>query len=162
MQAQESVFLRNSLISFENYWSSLVVLIKMTERVVGQREHDREKEGEWALEPFFKISEEEEYVNLFKTDLCCLKGRPETILSFQEWPEGRACRVSNAESALTQWPLVAGHFLVSCLLLPPSAAFGCFIPVCQLLVSWFCPFRDLFWFCCPFSALAQRAYKLAF
>lgn len=46
MQAQESVFLRNSLISFENYWSSLVVLIKMTERVVGHREHDREKEGE--------------------------------------------------------------------------------------------------------------------
>lgn len=140
----------------------LAVLIKMTERVVGQREPDREKEGEWALEPFFQISEEEEYVTLFKAELCYLKGRPETILRFQEWAEGRPCRVSNAELALTQWPLVAGHFLVSCLLLPPLAVFGYFIPVCQLFVSWFCLFRDLFSFCRPFSALAQWAYKLAF
>lgn len=147
---------------FENYWSRLVVLIKMTERVVGQREPDREKEGEWALEPFLRISEEEGYVTLFKAELCCLKGRPGTILRFPEWAEGRPCRVSNAELTLTQWPLVAGHFLVSCLLLPPSAAFGYFIPVCQLFVSWFCPFRDLFSFCRPFSALAQWAYELAF
>lgn len=40
--------------------------------------------------------------------------------------------LSNADLALTHWPPVAGHVPLPCLLLLPSAAFGCFIPVSTL------------------------------
>lgn len=91
------MFRKDSLCAawFENYWSRSIVLMKMGERVVVQREID--KEGEGVLEPFVQISEEEEYVNPSTAELCWLNWRQENFLSFQG--------LSKADSLLMHWPV---------------------------------------------------------
>ena len=102
------------------------------------------------MEPFVQISEEEEYVNQYKAELCWMNWRQETCLRFQG--------LSKGDLILMHWP-VCCHFLLACLLLPPSASLGCFIPVCQLYMHMhlFCPFRYLSWVLSVFSLGSVRS-----